>query len=66
VSHGLAFRQGNIPTFIHISDGKLRDVNILVLLIPEPDAFYITVARNLSRGITGHDAGDPSENTGPA
>jgi len=33
--------QGNIPTFIHISDGKLHDVNILDLLIPEPGAFYI-------------------------
>jgi len=33
--------QGNIPTFIHISDGKLHDVNVLVLLIPEPGAFYI-------------------------
>jgi len=25
--------QGNIPTFIHISDGKLHDVNALDLLI---------------------------------
>jgi len=33
--------QGNIPTFIHISDGKLHDVNILDLLIPELGAFYI-------------------------
>ena len=33
--------QGNIPTFIHISDGKLHDVNVLDLLIPEPRAFYI-------------------------
>jgi len=33
--------QGNIPTFIHISDGKLHDVNVLVLLIPEPSAFYV-------------------------
>ena len=31
--------QGNIPTFIHISDGKLHDVNVLDLLIPEPRAF---------------------------
>jgi len=28
--------RGNIPTFIHISDGKLHDVNALDLLIPEP------------------------------
>jgi len=34
-------QKGNIPTFIHISDGKLHDVNVLVLLIPEPGAFYI-------------------------
>jgi len=33
--------QGNIPTFIHISDSKLHDVNVLDLLIPEPGAFYI-------------------------
>jgi len=29
------------PIFIHISDGKLHDVNVLGLLIPEPGAFYI-------------------------
>ena len=34
-------QKGNIPTFIHISDGKLHDVNILDLLIPEPGVFYI-------------------------
>jgi len=33
--------QGNIPTFIHISDSKLHDVNVLDLLIPESGAFYI-------------------------
>ena len=33
--------RGNIPTFLHISDGKLHDVNALDLLIPEPGAFYI-------------------------
>jgi len=27
--------------FIHISDGKLHDVNVLDLLIPEPGTFYI-------------------------
>src|SRR5699024_7549811 len=30
-----------IPTFIHISDGKLHDVNVLDILAPEPAAFYI-------------------------
>jgi len=35
-------QKGNIPNiFIHISDGKLHDVNVLDLLIPEPGAFYI-------------------------
>jgi len=34
-------QKGNIPIFIHISDGKLHDVNVLDLLIPEPGAFYI-------------------------
>jgi IS4 transposase len=33
--------RGNIPTFLHISDGKLHDVNILDLLVPEPGAFYV-------------------------
>ena len=32
---------GNIPTFVHISDGKLHDVNVLDLLLPEAGAFYI-------------------------
>ncbi len=39
--HTLLDVRGNIPTFIHISDGKLHDVNVLDLLIPEPGAFYI-------------------------
>jgi hypothetical protein len=33
--------RGNITTFIHISDGKLPDVNVLDILPPEPSAFYI-------------------------
>ena len=39
--HALLDLRGNIPTFIHISDGKLHDVNVLDILIPEPGAFYI-------------------------
>lgn len=39
--HTLLDLRGNIPTFIHISDGKLHDVNILDILLPEPGAFYI-------------------------
>ncbi|MFT5606898.1 MAG: transposase [Parvicella sp.] len=33
--------RGNIPTFIHISDGKMHDVNVLDILIPEAGDFYI-------------------------
>ena len=33
--------QGHIPSFIHISDGKLHDVKVLNLLLIEPGAFYI-------------------------
>ena len=39
--HTLLDLRGNIPTFIHISDGKLHDVNILDELIPEPGSFYV-------------------------
>ncbi len=39
--HTLLDLRGNIPTFIHISDGKLHDVNVLDILPPEPGAFYI-------------------------
>ena len=39
--HTLLDLRGNIPAFIHISDGKLHDVNILEQLIPESGAFYI-------------------------
>ena len=39
--HTLLDLQGNIPSFIHISDGKMHDVNVLDILIPEPGAMYI-------------------------
>lgn len=39
--HTLLDLRGNIPTFIHISDGKVHEVNILDQLLPEPGAFYI-------------------------
>ena len=39
--HTLLDLRGNIPSFIHISDGKLHDVNILDLLVPQAGAFYI-------------------------
>jgi hypothetical protein len=39
--HTLLDIRGNIPTFIHISEGKLHDVNVLDNLILEAGAFYI-------------------------
>ncbi|MBI3726835.1 MAG: IS4 family transposase [Burkholderiales bacterium] len=39
--HTLLDLRGNIPSFIHISDGKLHEVNVLDMLIPEPGAFYV-------------------------
>ena len=39
--HTLLDLRGNIPTFIHISNGKVHEVNILDQLLPEPGAFYI-------------------------
>jgi Transposase DDE domain/Domain of unknown function (DUF4372) len=39
--HTLLDLRGNIPNFIHISDGKLHDVHALDMLIPEPGAIYV-------------------------
>ena len=39
--HTLLDLRGNIPTFIHVSEGKMHDVNVLDILVPEPGAFYI-------------------------
>jgi hypothetical protein len=39
--HTLLDLRGNIPSFIHISDGKLHEVNVLDMLIPEAGAFYV-------------------------
>jgi hypothetical protein len=39
--HTLLDLKGNIPTFIHISDGKLNDVNALDLLPLEAGAYYV-------------------------
>ena len=39
--HTLLDLRGNIPTFIHITDGKTHQVNVLDQLLPEPGAFYI-------------------------
>ena len=39
--HTLLDLRGNIPTFIHISEGKLHDVNVLDVLVPEAGAIYV-------------------------
>jgi transposase len=39
--HTLLDLRGNIPSFIHVSDGKLHDVHALDLLVPEPGAIYV-------------------------
>ena len=39
--HTLLDLRGNIPSFIHISDGKQHDVHALDLLLPEAGAIYV-------------------------
>ena len=39
--HTLLDLRGSIPAFIHISDGKLHDVNVLDMLAFEAGAFYV-------------------------
>ena len=39
--HTLLDLRGNIPAFIHISDGKVHEVNVLDMLTIEAGAFYI-------------------------
>lgn len=39
--HTLLDLRGSIPSFIHISDGKLHDGQVLDLLIPEAGAIYV-------------------------
>jgi hypothetical protein len=39
--HTLLDLRGSIPAFIHISDGKLHDVNVLDMLSFEAGAFYV-------------------------
>jgi len=39
--HTLIDLRGNIPCFVHISSGKMHDVNALDLLPLEPGAFYV-------------------------
>lgn len=39
--HTLLDLRGSIPSFIHISGGKLHDVNVLDVLVPEAVAIYV-------------------------
>lgn len=61
--HTLLDLQGSIPSFIYISDGKLHEVNVLDLLIPEAGAFFVIRAksnldaRRLYSAPTEHDTG---------
>jgi len=45
--HTLLDLRGNIPTFIHISDGKMHEINVLDILTPEAGSFYL-----MDRGFT--------------
>lgn len=39
--HTLLDLRGSIPSFVEITHGKIHDVNVLDILIPEPGSFYI-------------------------
>ncbi len=39
--------RGNIPSFIHVSDGKMHEVNVLDLMTPEPAASRSWIAVSL-------------------
>jgi transposase len=39
--HTLLDLRGNIPTFIHVTDGKMHDVQVLDILVPEAGSIYI-------------------------
>jgi hypothetical protein len=39
--HTLLNLRGSIPEFIHISEGKMHDVNVLDILVPLPGAYYV-------------------------
>ena len=57
--HTLLDLRGSIPSFIHISDGKMGDVNVLDILPLEAGAFYIMDRGYLdfARLYTMHQAG---------
>ena len=49
--HTLLDLRGAIPTFVHISDGRLHDLHALdLLLLPEPGAIYV-----MDRGYLDYD-----------
>ena len=39
--HTLLDLRGNIPAFVHISEAKPHDADVLDLLVPEPGAFHV-------------------------
>ncbi|MCF7883511.1 MAG: IS4 family transposase, partial [Candidatus Cloacimonetes bacterium] len=39
--HTLMDLRGYIPTFLHITEGAIHDINVLDVLIPEPGSYYI-------------------------
>jgi transposase len=39
--HTLLDLRGNIPSFIHVSDGKVHDVHALDMIVPEAGAIYV-------------------------
>jgi hypothetical protein len=39
--HTLLDLRGNIPAFVHVTDGKVHDVNVLDQIVPEAGAFYV-------------------------
>src|ERR1035438_4263531 len=57
--HTLLDLRGNIPTFIHVNDGKMGDVNVLDLMPIEAGSFYVMDRGYLdfSRLYTMHQAG---------
>ena len=63
--HTLLDTRGNIPTFLHISDGKLHYINILDQLIPEAGAFSNVDRDNVDFGrLTRFDRADACFLTG--
>jgi uncharacterized protein DUF4372/DDE family transposase len=39
--HTLLDLRGNIPAFVHITHGKVHDVNVMDQIVPEAGAFYV-------------------------